>query len=192
MAAGGRAGSRTSRGRAWLPSGRQPVRGCIACRLMQMTVAITYELMHLTPKPAGTLWAAPGASQSEAGLVQVWWAGGWGPGRKPFTGTSIRTHPRARAHAHAHAHALLLLPQAIKNAQQTVIAQRKQLVADVLKARSVPSDLSRRVYNFFDYESSERRKERGGGCVKGACVFVASSCGLSRGPCLKRRRLRVN
>ncbi|KXZ53940.1 hypothetical protein GPECTOR_6g858 [Gonium pectorale] len=40
---------------------------------------------------------------------------------------------------------------AIKNAQQTNIANKKQLVMDVLKTRSVPSELSRRVYNFFDY-----------------------------------------
>ncbi|KAG2496753.1 hypothetical protein HYH03_005162 [Edaphochlamys debaryana] len=44
---------------------------------------------------------------------------------------------------------------AIKNAQQTAIACRKQLVADVLKGRTVPSELSRRVYNFFDYTSTK-------------------------------------
>lgn len=46
---------------------------------------------------------------------------------------------------------------AIKNAQQTAIASKKQLVMDVLKGRSVPSELSRRVYNFFNYVSSESR-----------------------------------
>ncbi|GFR51910.1 hypothetical protein Agub_g14394, partial [Astrephomene gubernaculifera] len=47
---------------------------------------------------------------------------------------------------------------AIKNAQQTAIANKKQLVMDVLKSRSVPSELSRRVYNFFDYVSSKMIK----------------------------------
>ncbi|EFJ48067.1 hypothetical protein VOLCADRAFT_117675 [Volvox carteri f. nagariensis] len=45
---------------------------------------------------------------------------------------------------------------AIKNAQQTNIAAKKQLVMDVLKSRSVPSELSRRVYNYFDYVSTPR------------------------------------
>ncbi|KAG2442021.1 hypothetical protein HYH02_009813 [Chlamydomonas schloesseri] len=44
---------------------------------------------------------------------------------------------------------------AIKNAQQTNIAAKKQLVMDVLKGRSIPGELSRRVYNYFDYVSSK-------------------------------------
>ncbi|KAG2440770.1 hypothetical protein HXX76_003626 [Chlamydomonas incerta] len=44
---------------------------------------------------------------------------------------------------------------AIKNAQQTNIAAKKQLVMDVLKGRTIPSELSRRVYNYVDYVSSK-------------------------------------
>ncbi|GLI64373.1 hypothetical protein VaNZ11_007619, partial [Volvox africanus] len=52
---------------------------------------------------------------------------------------------------------------AIKNAQQTNIAAKKQLVMDVLKTRAVPSEVSRRVYNYFDYVSSKmiKREEAG-------------------------------
>ncbi|GIL83599.1 hypothetical protein Vretifemale_12379, partial [Volvox reticuliferus] len=52
---------------------------------------------------------------------------------------------------------------AIKNAQQTNIAAKKQLVMDVLKTRSVPSEVSRRVYSYFDYVSSKmiKREEAG-------------------------------
>ena len=63
---------------------------------------------------------------------------------------------------------------AIKNTQQTNVAQRKQLVMDVLRTRSVPSELSRRVYNFFDYASSERLSGRAvpRDCVRGRLVMT--------------------
>ncbi len=67
---------------------------------------------------------------------------------------------------------------------QTAIANKKQLVMDVLKGRSVPSELSRRVSNFYNYVSSEpcggwglrgdSRKHRG------PCRVVAVAGGVRR------------
>ncbi|GAX72669.1 hypothetical protein CEUSTIGMA_g125.t1 [Chlamydomonas eustigma] len=85
---------------------------------------------------------------------------------------------------------------AIRSAAYRRTMSKKQLVADILKARKVPQDLGRQIYNFFDYQATKMLPQEEDVILqempfklRSRMLLHVYSLPLSRMPCFNNLRL---